>query len=232
MTGDPLWMKVLLVVHIAAGFGSFLLAPVALATAKGGKAHRRWGMVYLWSMGVVAATALGMALYRPVLFLALVAIFSYYLAFSGYRVLKLKDLPRRGNATPLDWAAAAFTFCSSAALAVLALVKPALVQHMGYVAVIFGIVGMRAAVVEMRKFVWKPKDKMFWWYTHLGNFIGSYVAAWSAFSVVTLPRLFGNHLWLWIWPTAVGVPAIAITIGYYKRKFAPRVRPTPAMAST
>ncbi len=81
MSGDPVWMKSLLVVHIAAGFGSFLIAPVALATTKGGKAHKRWGMVYLWCMGGVAVTALPMALYRPVLFLALVAIFSFYLAF-------------------------------------------------------------------------------------------------------------------------------------------------------
>ena len=75
---DPIWMRSLLAVHITAGFTSFLLAPVALATAKGGKAHKRWGMVYLWAMGFVAATALPMALYRPVLFLALVAIFSFY----------------------------------------------------------------------------------------------------------------------------------------------------------
>src|ERR1700761_4902804 len=95
---DPLWMRVLLGVHITAGASSFLLAPVALATAKGGRQHRRWGMVYLWAMGVVAATALPMALYRPVLFLALVAIFSYYAAFSGFRVLKLKDLASGGSA--------------------------------------------------------------------------------------------------------------------------------------
>lgn len=68
--GDPLWMRAFLGVHVAAGAASFLLAPVALATAKGGKQHRRWGIVYLVSMGVVAGTALPMALYRPVLFLA------------------------------------------------------------------------------------------------------------------------------------------------------------------
>ena len=45
-----------------------------------------------------AATALPMALYRPVLFLALVAVFSFYAAFSGYRVLKLKELARGGSA--------------------------------------------------------------------------------------------------------------------------------------
>ncbi len=74
MAHDPLWMRALLATHIAAGFGSFLLAPVALVTAKGGKQHKRWGMVYLWSMGIVAATALPMSLYRPVRFLALLAV--------------------------------------------------------------------------------------------------------------------------------------------------------------
>ena len=216
-------MKVFLGLHIAAGAASFLLAPVALATAKGGKQHKRWGMVYLWSMGIVAATALPMALFRPVLFLALVAVFSFYLAFSGYRVLKLKDLARGGNAHFIDWLAAIFTFTSSAILAILGVVRPQWVQGMGVVSIVFGIIGMRAAYVEIRKFLFKPTDKMFWWYTHLGNFIGSYIAAWSAFSVVTLSRIFTHAgMIVWLWPTAIGVPASVLTIGYYKRKFAPR----------
>ena len=223
MHGDPVWMRALLAVHIAAGFGSFLLAPVALATAKGGKQHKRWGMVYLWSMGVVAATALPMALYRPVLFLALVAVFSFYAAFSGYRVLKLKDLARGGTARPIDWIAGGVTFASSACLAGFGVFRPAWVQNFGIVAVVFGILGMRLAMAQMIAFVRKPKEKMFWWYTHLGNFIGSYIAAWTAFSAVTLSQLLhSNRLVVWLWPTAVGVPAIAITIGYYKRKFAPK----------
>ena len=224
MTGDPVWMKSLLLVHIAAGFSSFLFAPVALATAKGGKQHRRWGLVYLWSMGVVAATALPMALYRPVLFLAMVAVFSFYAAFSGYRVLKLKDLARGGAAKPIDWFAGVMTFGSSASLAAFGWLRPAWVQHMGLVAIIFGFLGMRLAFVQMMSFVRRPKEKMFWWYTHLGNFIGSYIAAWTAFSVVTLPKLLPHAGFaLWLWPTVVGVPAIAIMTGYYKRKFAPRV---------
>ena len=221
---DPLWMKVFLGVHVTAGFSSFLLAPVALATAKGGKQHKRWGMVYLWSMGVVAATALPMALYRPVLFLALVAVFSFYLAFAGFRVTRLKELARGGSATPVDWIAAVVTFVSSACLAGFGAFRPAWVQGFGIVAIVFGFIGMRASVSEMWKFVRKPKEKMFWWYTHLGNMIGSYIAAWTAFSVVTLPQVFGHHMWLWLWPTAVGVPAIALTTAYYKRKFAPRVK--------
>jgi uncharacterized membrane protein len=221
-------MRVFLGIHITAGASSFLLAPIALATAKGGKAHKRWGMVYLWAMGTVAATALPMALYRPVLFLALVAVFSFYAAWSGYRVTKLKELARGSNAQSIDWAAGIFTFCSSAALALLAIVKPALVQNMGIVAIVFGLLGMRLAVQQLLSFVRKPKEKMFWWYSHLGNMIGSYIAAWTAFSVVTLPRIFGNSFYLWLWPTAVGVPAIVLTTIYYKRKFAPRPRAVAA----
>lgn len=221
---DPFWMKALLGVHITAGFSAFLLAPVALMTAKGGKQHRRWGMVYVWAMGIVAATAVPMALYRPVLFLALVAVFSFYACFSAWRVLALKDLAKGGSAKPLDWIAAAITFMTSAAMAWLAVFKPALVQHMGIVAIVFGTIGMLLALGQMRNFVWKPTEKMFWWYSHLGNMIASYIAAWSAFSVTTLSSVLGNTWYVWLWPTIVGVPAIVLTTAYYKRKFAPRVK--------
>ena len=87
---DPLWMRVFLGVHITAGSGAFVLAPLALVTAKGGKAHRQWGKIYFWCMAVVASTALIMSIYRPILFLALVAIFSFYSAFVAYRVLGQK----------------------------------------------------------------------------------------------------------------------------------------------
>jgi len=224
-------MKALLAVHICCGFGSFLLAPIALATAKGGKQHKRWGMVYLWTMGGVAATALPMALYRPVLFLAMVAVFSFYAALSGYRVLKLKDLARGGKAKPFDWIAGLLTFASSFLLAYLGAFHNSAVQHMGPVAILFGFLGMRLSFVQMKSFVKKPTEKMFWWYTHLSNFIASYIAAWTAFSVVTLPRVFPHAGYvLWVWPAAVGVPAIVLTTGYYKRKFAPKA-PPPKVAT-
>jgi hypothetical protein len=180
-------------------------------------------------MGTVAATSLPMAFYRPVLFLAMVAVFSLYAAFSGYRVLKLKDLPYGGYAKAINWIAAIITFANSGLLALHAWLSPATVQHMGIVAIVFGFLGMNLAGRQMWTFIFKHKEKMFWWYTHLGNFIGSYIAAWTAFSVVTLPTIFGQHYWLWLWPTAIGVPAITITTIYYKRMFAPKVQP-PAVA--
>jgi hypothetical protein len=162
----------------------------------------------------------------------MVAVFSFYAAFSGYRVLKLKDLARGGQARPIDWAAGGFTFASSFLLAYLGAFHNAVVQNMGPVAIVFGLLGMRLAFVQMKSFLVKPKEKMFWWYTHLGNFIGSYIAAWTAFSVVTLPRILPHAgLWLWLWPTAIGVPAIVLTTAYYKRKFTPKTPPPAAVAA-
>ena len=220
---DPVWMKTLLAVHVTAGFSAFCLAPVALATAKGGKQHKRWGMVYFWAMGVVAATALVMALYRPVLFLAFISVFSFYLVFSGYRVLRLKDLVRGGSAKPVDWVAAGLALGACLCLAVSGWLRAAWLGNMWIVAIVLGLLGMRLTIADMTMFVRKPKEKMFWWYGHLSKFIGSYIAAWTAFSTVTLPHVFPHAgIVLWLWPLSVGVPAIVLTTIYYKRKFAPR----------
>ncbi|MGA3373262.1 MAG: hypothetical protein ABSC48_16020 [Terracidiphilus sp.] len=229
MTGDPIWMKSLLTIHVTAGFGAFLLAPVALITAKGGKQHKRWGMVYLWCMGVVAATALPMALFRPVLFLALVAILSFYLAFTGYRVLKLRSLAGPG-AQPVDWIVTGACFFSSVALLLLTVLRPALVQHMGIVAILFGALGIRASGMHLLSFMRKPTDKRLWLYKHFQHFIASYIAAWTAFSTVTLPQFFWHTMWLWIWPAAIGVPAILLTTAYYKRKVTPREQAVSTVA--
>jgi uncharacterized membrane protein len=222
---DPLWMPIFLAVHVTAGAGAFVLAPLALLTAKGGKAHRRWGSIYFWCMAVVAFTALVMALYRPVLFLALVAIFSFYASFVAYRVLGQKAAWKGEPVIrPLDWIAATLCFAASAALVVLGAIRPGLVQNMRIPAIVFGVIGIRIASSAMWRFTHPPEEKMFWWYTHLQGMIGSYIAAWTAFSVVTIGPLLHAGWWLWIVPVSIGVPAIIATTAYYKRKFAPKVK--------
>src|SRR5262245_51405963 len=112
-------IAVLRLVHIAAGTIALVVAPVAMLTSKGGPAHRRWGKVYFWMMAAVAATAMILGLYRPAPFLTLVALFSFYFAFSGYRALYRKR-PREGQgAAAWDWAAAFVMVAASGALLVL-----------------------------------------------------------------------------------------------------------------
>jgi uncharacterized membrane protein len=219
---DPVWISSLLAVHITAGVVAFVMAPLALATAKGGKAHRRWGKVYFWSMAVVAVTALVLSLWRPILFLALVAIFSFYSAFSAYRVLGYKNLPQTGKVQPADWAAAVLTLIASLALVLLGAFWPALVSHLGIPAIVFGVIGISFSGGSLWRFTHPPKEKMFWWYTHLQGMLGSYIAAWTAFSVTTLGRFVHHAWWIWVLPSAIGVPCITAVTTYYKRKFAPR----------
>ena len=51
----------------------------------------------------------------------------------------------------------------------------------------------------------------------MGGMLGSYIAAVSAFSAVNFHFLPPAIRWLW--PSVIGVPAIFIWIGYYRRKF-------------
>jgi hypothetical protein len=219
---DPIWIRWLLGLHVTAGATAFIFAPLALATRKGGKAHRRWGKVYFWAMSVVAASAIVLSAYRPILFLALVAVFSFYAAFYAYRVLGMKNLGHGGKAGWLDWTAASITFASSLMLGALGLLKPALVQGMGAVSIVFGLIGMSLAAGRIYRFLNPPSDRMYWWFDHLQGMMGSYIAAWTAFSAVTLGRFFGPRWLIWLWPTMIGVPSIALTKAYYQRKFAQR----------
>jgi hypothetical protein len=207
---------------------AFLCAPVALATAKGGKVHRRWGKIYFWAMAGVAATALILSFALPVFFLAMVAVFSFYAAFAAYRILFLKQMYTGMRPKALDWLAAVFTVLSSLLLFLLGFLKPALMgvglirvegHSVSIVSIVFGIIGMRLGLGSIVGFMKPPEEKMFWWFGHMQGMIGSYIAAMTAFSAVNLSRWFGAAWWVWLWPTILGIPVIVIWTAYYKKKF-------------
>ena len=233
----PAYLRVLLALHITCGATAFVCAPVALVTAKGGKAHRRWGKVYFWAMAGVAVTALILSFALPIFFLAMVSIFSFYACFAAYRILYLKDLYKGTKPLPLDWGAALLTVASSGLLCVMGFVAPklmavGLVQIAGHtvsiVSIVFGVLGVRLGLASIAHFRRPPTAKMFWWFGHMQGMIASYIAAMTAFSAVNLSRAFGPAWWVWLWPTLVGVPAIAVWSAYYEKKFAPKARVTAA----
>jgi uncharacterized membrane protein len=222
------YLRVLLALHIACGVVAFVCAPVALSTAKGGKTHRRWGKIYFWAMAGVAVTALILSFALPVFFLAMVAVFSFYSAFAAYRILSLKDMYTGARPKAVDWAAAVITALSSFLLFLLGFLKPQLMfvgviqvagREVSIVSVVFGIIGMSMGLGSIAGFLRRPAEKMFWWFDHMQGMLGSYIAAMTAFSAVNLSRWFGAAWWVWLWPTMVGVPAIAIWTAYYKKRF-------------
>jgi uncharacterized membrane protein len=211
-------IRLTLWVHVLAGAVALVVAPIALMTLKGGPTHRRWGKVYFWAMAVVAATAIVVGLWRSILFLVLTAVFSFYAALSGYRVLSLKRPDLGDRAKALDWVAAGLTLAASALLVTLGIAKPTpRFEQLSTVAIVFGFIGLSFAGLDVWRFLSPTADKRAWWYKHMANMIGSYIAAVTAFSVVNFAFLPTTLRWLW--PTLVGTPAIAIWITYYKRRF-------------
>jgi uncharacterized membrane protein len=218
-------IKALLVVHIVAGFAAFFCAPVALLTLKGGATHRRFGKYYLYLMSVVSATAIIIAIYRPIVFLALVAVFSFYFAFKGYRILQRKN----GRAQPLDWTGATLMVASGVGLIALGVLQPpGFPMPSPAVSIAFGVVALVFGGFDMLQFVRPVADKDQWWYGHMGGMLGSYIAAVSAFSAVNLKFLPPTVRWLW--PSIIGVPAIFIWVAYYQRKFNRKREGTAATA--
>ena len=92
---------VLLSIHIGAGSLALLTAAIAVFTSKGEKWHILSGRVFAIAMAVVFLTAVPLALLGASIFLLLIAFFSFYLVFAGWRFAR----NRRGRPHAVDWAA-------------------------------------------------------------------------------------------------------------------------------
>ena len=206
--------SIVLVIHIIFGGIALFVAPAAMLTHKGGLWHRRWGKIFFWSMAVVAATAVVMSLIRSGLFFLLVALFSFYLAFTGYRVLYRKTA--RQHAGNADWLAVTVMLAGSVTLIAYGIYLT-LTSSFGTVAIVFGAIGIFLAVADARTFLNQPKDKQAWWYTHMTRMLGAYIATVTAFSVVNFQFL--PPVARWLWATVVGTLGIVIWTRYYKKKF-------------
>jgi hypothetical protein len=211
-------IRIALWIHILAGTVALFVAPGALLTVKGGLAHRRWGKIYFWAMTVVAVTALGVGYWRSRVFLVLVAVFSFYAALSGYRVLYRKRPELGQRATAFDWIATVLTLAASSALVVMGILQPSPTwRQLRIVAMVLGTIGLFLAGRDVWGFVKPPKDRNAWWFHHMTSMLASYIAVVTAFSVVNFTFLPATAKWLW--PTIIGTPAIFIWVTYYKTRF-------------
>lgn len=225
MQGMILLEQSSLVVHVMAGFVALFVAPGAMLARKGSHWHRRWGKVFVGAMSVVAASALFLALAGGDTFLSLVAIFSFYLAFSGWRVLRRKRLVSGDRPPTLDLGVTLVTLLASGSLALYGVWQIAAGSSFGAVAVAFGALGCTLSGRDLRNMIHPPQEKRWWWFVHMVNMLAAYIATVSAFSAVNFDFL--PPLVQWLWPTVVGTPAIFAWVTYYKRRFASREAANP-----
>jgi uncharacterized membrane protein len=212
------FLSVALVLHIAGGIIALISGLVAMLTSKGGKNHRLTGKVYFSGMTAVFIGAVITALGHHKDFLLMVGFFSYYLTVRGYRVLYLKKLNQGQKPVLMDW-----FIISVSAIFILALfgwgIWALMVgSGMGVAGIVFGSIGSTFLVSDIRSFITPPKEKMHWWFTHIGSMGGSYISAVTAFVVVNVELPQYNWV-LWILPAAIGSVLIARTIKKYKEQF-------------
>ena len=201
----PTLEELTLWIHIAGGTVALVAGVGALITKKGGFRHRGAGKVFLVSMGVVVGTVvILLPLDPPPLraILTLVAIFSGYLVFSGYRALSQKRPAQTGHL--VDWTAAGSVILACLGLGVWGISWVLDGRSFGIVILVFGGIGIAFGTIDIRLFQTSKSEE--WMVNHLQRMIGAFIATVSAVSAVNLTPVIGITAWLW--PTAVGVPLI------------------------
>lgn len=211
INGDYLAIeKPLLYLHILAGFISLGIAYVLLFIKKGNKRHKKLGMIYVYGMSTIFVTAIPLSLlgeFNPFLFV--IAIFSFYLAFSGYR----QGRDRNGAREQIDKVLGVFITATSILFYSMAVSLYLIEDSMWITSVIFGTIALVFGINDSRrmKIVERPDfyDRT---NLHLNLMLGGTIATTTAFIVTIDPF---SILWLnWVAPTIVGTPIII----YFSRR--------------
>lgn len=204
---------VIRVIHIVFGAVALFIAPLAMMTAKGGLWHRRWGKIYFWAMAGVALTSAAMCWLRTGLFMFFITILSFYLAITGYRVLKRKKVTDKPQA--LDWGVSLLLALAGGGMIVLGVLSQDKSDR--WIKIIFGAISLWLGTADLVRFFKPAPTERAWMIAHMMRFLGAYIATVTAFSVVNFHFL--PELVRWLWPTVIGLAGIMIWRNYYVRKF-------------
>jgi hypothetical protein len=195
-------MGILLSIHILAGSVALVSAALALSSEKGKKFHILIGKAYFWSMAIIFLTALPLSIITSNVFLFLITIFSFYLAFSGMRFAK----NRKGVPTRIDLIAVNFMLLSGVGMWILAIIFFIDNNSQYITLIVFGFLALFLGYGDFQTFKNQTaigKERIA---KHLTNMMGGTIAVVTAVLVVNPPA---NPEWVWwILPTFLITPVI------------------------
>lgn len=210
--------------HVIAGFLCLISGIIAIvANPKGGKLHRKSGIVYFWCMVIIFVTSLiAIAFFKFKFFLLMISIFSFFLSFTGYRSLKRKKPNDVKWYDKLVAFAGLLTGFSLIGYGVYAIIK-----HGNYgfssICFVFGFLLSANSYKDIKHFRKTEYEKLWWWFHHLNMMMASFIAAFTAFLVNNYYKLTGDlgnwNFIFWLLPTFVLAPLISKWNRHYKRKF-------------
>ncbi len=199
--------QILIYIHAATGGIALAGGAVALLTKKGGKIHRKSGLVFFYSMLTSALIALIIALLPGHLspFLFSIGLFSSYFILSGFSSLRFK---KKDYNLKFDKVLATVLVITGLAMIVYAFL---LDSDLNVVLLVFGLMGLVFGTRDLISFKDQKSVRKKWLQRHIGNMTGGYIAATTAFMVVNevLPGLVN-----WFLPTVLG----SVYIGYWINK--------------
>ncbi len=199
--------KILLIVHIIAGFIALTTAAVATMTKTLDVAHR-WhvysGTVFFWGMVVIFLTAIPLALIRPNTFLFLIAILSFYFALAGWRYAT----HRRGSPRPLDWVSASVMALAAGIMIIFGVFLLSRRNTNGITMMILGGIGAALSLSDIRTLHHGGAKGPQRIAQHLTMMLAGTIATITAF-VVTNFTVQPAFI-LWLAPTVVITPIIIV----------------------
>ncbi|MBO00455.1 MAG: hypothetical protein CL438_07345 [Acidimicrobiaceae bacterium] len=197
-------MSVLLPIHIAAGSLALLCALVAISTSKGKTWHIMSGRIYFWSMAVIFLTALPMAIIQETMFLFLVAIFSFYLAFAGMRFAR----NRKAEPAVVDWIAASLMISAGLGMWILSIVYIVRSDSQFITLILFGIISISLGVTDFKTHSNRTARGQERIARHLTNMMAGTIAVITAVLVTNMDT---EPVWIWwILPTFIITPIIIL----------------------
>ena len=211
INGDYLAIeKPLLYLHILAGFIALGIAYVLLFIKKGNKRHKKLGMIYVYGMTTIFVTAIPLSLlgeFNPFLFV--IAIFSFYLAFSGYR----QGRDRNGAREQIDKVLGVFITATSILFYSMAVSLYLIEDSMWITSVVFGSIALGMGINDFRRMKIDERPDFYdRTNLHLNLMLAGTIATTTAFIVTLNPFSID---WLnWVAPTIVGTPIII----YFSRR--------------
>ena len=195
-------MQILLPIHILAGTIALLCAVMAVSSEKGKKLHVLSGRTYFWCMVAIFLTAIPMSIITSNIFLFLIAIFSFYLAFAGMRFAR----NRKGVVTTLDWIIVSLMILSGVGMWILAAIYFTNNNSQYIPLLVFGFLAIALGYADFKSHKNKTaigKERLS---RHLTNMMGGTIAVITAVLVVNVD-LEPAWVW-WVLPTALITPVI------------------------
>lgn len=232
--------KVNLIIHIASGFTSLTVGLVPMFAQKGGRVHNVSGKIFFWAMFGIFVTATVSWLQEPnrpfLQFLLMIGFFSFHMALTGVRTLRMKT--KASQPTRFDWTIAAVAMVGGSIALVFGTWQIYRALSVGHSFPFFSILyllfgGFFLRNGQMDWWVYSGKvqlEKMHWFYHHISRMVGAYIASFTAFCVVNGDRIPLPSLLVWTLPGIIGGYFIARTIRGYKQKFNKPISPVESVA--